>query len=872
MAKQRHWSRQYVDVVASAPRLVVLMLAAVSALCCYPASRFVPATQNVYSSVPGSPSEIARGMYLEAFGHEPPENDVILVQGIPGSGQDLVTSGVLGSVAADVESFVSQRGLVAQVMSYPGLVNQNLSNIASTLLSADKMSGLVILRRLGLAINKTMGLAELDLSQQLKRKYWSATVPFVSYIGVAGVAPFVVEGVKATSRDMARSNPITIPLCLAVLAFTLQSWRFLLITLTNLFVANTISFAIMDVLIETCGIVMSTTVPMTSEACLVALTFDYTLFLLIRFQEEIALGTSLQSAVAASVRRSGHIILGSGFTLCFCSLAYLIFPLVETRTMSAGFLICIATVMTVNLLATPAMLLGFPDFFVPSMPSVERFELQDQQHSSGEQRGAVMAFFKACSSSPTPRGQSSDWEDDSDDSSEDEEDLYLASSSPQRIHLRAQARLRRYQQVDASTSEAWKRWARLCTSPPCSLAMGIAVLVCAILATVGPNAIHLDASQVTEDFALCGPDGSETMQTLSRVGAQFSAGFIGPTTLLFMAKPSATTAAGTSMFDGSLWASANALLLRINQLLMSQGRGGSTVSAFYLSDPGKGQISVTNSMGKAADAGEHLTFATAEQMLELKYVIDQTMNAERTAAMAILTPNLRTTSKAAMQWTNELRALLATQNADPLSPIQVFESSQTGQMMDVEDGVFARMPLVVSVTLVGCIVMVGIIFRSIPCALRSIMTIAFTLAVVYTMAHRVFVLGMLRDFGIPAPGLFFMVPVMTFAIVLGLALDYDIFLLGRMLELRERGLESLEAVTDGVAQTGPVITSAGIMMAIAFGGICMSEVTAMRQMSMIFVFAVLLDTFVVRTAVTPALTAALGDLNWWPRQFKSRAI
>lgn len=326
------------------------------------------------------------------------------------------------------------------------------------------------------------------------------------------------------------------------------------------------------------------------------------------------------------------------------------------------------------------------------------------------------------------------------------------------------------------------------------------------------------------------------------------------------------------MMDGSLWASTNALLLRINQQLMSQGKGGSIVSAFYLSDPAKGQVSVTNAIGKAADVGQKVPLATQAQMQELKYVIDQTMNTQRTAAMAILTPNFRTTSKPAMQWARELRALLAQENADPLSPIQVFESSQTGQMMDVEDGVFGVMPLVVLVTLLGCIVMVGFIFRSIPCALRSIITIAFTLAIVYTMAHKVFVQGLLRDFGVSAPGLFFMVPVMTFAIVLGLALDYDIFLLGRMVELRERGSGSLEAVIDGVAQTGHVITSAGIMMAIAFGGICLSEVIAMRQMAMIFVFAVLLDTFVVRTAVTPALTAALGDLNWWPRQFKSRAI
>ncbi|CAE7872187.1 mmpL11, partial [Symbiodinium microadriaticum] len=92
-----------------------------------------------------------------------------------------------------------------------------------------------------------------------------------------------------------------------------------------------------------------------SESTLMALTFDYSLFLLVRFQEELALGAGLMQAVSASIRRSGHVILGSGLTLCYCSLAVQQLPLEESHSLSIGILMAILCAMSVNMFVTPVV-------------------------------------------------------------------------------------------------------------------------------------------------------------------------------------------------------------------------------------------------------------------------------------------------------------------------------------------------------------------------------------------------------------------------------------------------------------------------------------------------------------------------------------
>merc|ERR1712217_60515 len=73
-----------------------------------------------------------------------------------------------------------------------------------------------------------------------------------------------------------------------------------------------------------------------------------------------------------------------------------------------------------------------------------------------------------------------------------------------------------------------------------------------------------------------------------------------------------------------------------------------------------------------------------------------------------------------------------------------------------------------------------------------------------------------------------------------------------------------EAILQGVAETGKIISTAGIIMAIAFGGLLIPPIASLNESALIFVTSVLFDTFVVRTMLVPCFLYVFGDLNWWP--------
>eukprot|EP00035_Acanthoeca_spectabilis_P003775 m.95382 g.95382 ORF g.95382 m.95382 type:complete len:167 (+) comp12328_c0_seq1:2299-2799(+) len=89
---------------------------------------------------------------------------------------------------------------------------------------------------------------------------------------------------------------------------------------------------------------------------------------------------------------------------------------------------------------------------------------------------------------------------------------------------------------------------------------------------------------------------------------------------------------------------------------------------------------------------------------------------------------------------------------------------------------------------------------------------------------------------------------------------------GRIVESRELGFSTRDSIIDGVVDTGTVITAAGVIMSLAFFGLLLSDILLLNQMSFFLLFAVLFDTFIVRTLVVPSMMFWLGEANWWPRK------
>merc|ERR1712151_617043 len=136
----------------------------------------------------------------------------------------------------------------------------------------------------------------------------------------------------------------------------------------------------------------------------------------------------------------------------------------------------------------------------------------------------------------------------------------------------------------------------------------------------------------------------------------------------------------------------------------------------------------------------------------------------------------------------------AENNADPRSGVDIFASSASSEIIDVKQVTSDCLPKFVATTLGGCLLMVGIMFTSAMVAVRSVVSIAFTLATVYAVSIGVYQYGCLGESGPVGntDGLFFMIPFVTFTTVVGLALDYDIFLVSAIADLRVKGLPNLE--------------------------------------------------------------------------------
>ena len=111
------------------------------------------------------------------------------------------------------------------------------------------------------------------------------------------------------------------------------------------------------------------------------------------------------------------------------------------------------------------------------------------------------------------------------------------------------------------------------------------------------------------------------------------------------------------------------------------------------------------------------------------------------------------------------------------------------------------------------------------------------------------------------------VPIFVFAILFGLSMDYHVFILTRVKEARDRGLDSRAAVAKGIAITSGTITSAATIMVLVFAAFVTIPFAFIQELGLGLAVAVLLDATIVRSVLLPATMTLLGDWNWWLPSF-----
>jgi RND superfamily putative drug exporter len=158
-------------------------------------------------------------------------------------------------------------------------------------------------------------------------------------------------------------------------------------------------------------------------------------------------------------------------------------------------------------------------------------------------------------------------------------------------------------------------------------------------------------------------------------------------------------------------------------------------------------------------------------------------------------------------------------------------------------------------------------FRSLFAAVKAIVLNLLSVAASFGALVLVFQDGHGSGF-LRVPGgtgsVFPLVPIVTFAIVFGLSMDYEVFLVSRVLEARRSGLSEMDAIPEGLARTAGLITSAAAIMIVVFAAFTFGDFLVVKMIGFTLAVAVFLDATLVRIVIGPALLRIAGDWNWWP--------
>ena len=186
---------------------------------------------------------------------------------------------------------------------------------------------------------------------------------------------------------------------------------------------------------------------------------------------------------------------------------------------------------------------------------------------------------------------------------------------------------------------------------------------------------------------------------------------------------------------------------------------------------------------------------------------------------------------------------------------------------DYDSVVKERLPEVVLGVVLGSLLALLIGLRSLFAAIKAILLNLLSVGASFGALVVVFQDGHgSKLFGLEGPtgSVYPIVPILSFAIVFGLSMDYEVFLVARVLEERRRGLCERSAVIEGLARTAGLITSAAAIMIAVFTAFTLGSFLVVQMLGFTLAGAVLIDAKVVRMVVGPALLRLAGDWNWWP--------
>jgi RND superfamily putative drug exporter len=233
------------------------------------------------------------------------------------------------------------------------------------------------------------------------------------------------------------------------------------------------------------------------------------------------------------------------------------------------------------------------------------------------------------------------------------------------------------------------------------------------------------------------------------------------------------------------------------------------------------------------------------------------------ASVAVLFPTTSPQARATMQLLQRVRGQIP--KAESGSTLVVHVGGLTAGEVDFAHILSEKIPQFVGIVVLLAFLLLAIVFRSLLVPLVASIMNLLSIGAALGVMTAAFQFGWGKSLlGLSKAGpIDVFVPVILFAVLFGLSMDYEVFLVSRMHEEWSRSGDNQKAVTTGHAETGRVITAAALIMILVFASFIFGGQRVIQETGLGFASAIFIDAFVIRTVLVPGLMHVLGRANWW---------
>jgi RND superfamily putative drug exporter len=206
--------------------------------------------------------------------------------------------------------------------------------------------------------------------------------------------------------------------------------------------------------------------------------------------------------------------------------------------------------------------------------------------------------------------------------------------------------------------------------------------------------------------------------------------------------------------------------------------------------------------------------------------------------------------------------------------LNVLVGGQTAIFEDFSHVLASKLPFFIGVVVLLSFLLLTLVFRSLVIPIMAALMNLLSVAAGFGVVVAVFQWGWGASLiGVDSTGpIEAFVPVLTFAILFGLSMDYEVFLVSRMYEEWHKRRDNREAVVHGLAATGRTITAAAAIMVLVFAAFVLGGFRVIKLFGVALAAAILLDALIVRSILIPGLMLVVGDRNWALPKFLDRRL